>query len=163
MTFTSHSLEGLFQFTKPNIDKLKAKCYASILARHAAHYDSVKAEFRVCFWKKYLLVTRFIVTATERDSNKRVKLYRGTNVIKDFVVAKWRFDHAQAHEISWNVMEFECDGNSVSVSTSFSEDVLQAAERDARAGIIDRTVRGVGQFLHRMTIGGHVFAPSYGK
>ena len=92
---------------------------------------------------------RFIVSATERDSNRRVKLYRGTNVIKDFVIAKWKFDHAQAKDINWNVMEFDCDGNSVSISTSFSDDVMKAAETDASSGIIDRTVRGVGQFLHR--------------
>ena len=161
ITTSLSSTEGLF--SGPDLNKLKAKCFASILARHAAHYDNVRADFRICFWKKYLLATRFIVSATERDSNRRVKLYRGTNVIKDFVIAKWKFDHAQAKDINWNVMEFDCDGNSVSVSTSFSDDVMKAAETDARSGIIDRTVRGVGQFLHRVTIGGHVFAPSYSK
>lgn len=155
------SQEGLFQFTRPNIEKLRAACFSVILAREAAGYDDVRAEFRVCFWKKLLITTRFIVTAVERKTNKRVKLYRGTNPIKDYTLAKWRFDHAQAKEIQWNVITFSCDGHRVDVDTSYEDSVRKAAEADAQAGAIDRTVRGVGQFLHRLTIGGHTYSSTY--
>ena len=92
---------------------------------------------------------------TDRKTNEAIKIYKGTNAIKKYIVAKWKFDHAQAKEIEWNVARFDCDGESVHVSTSMAERVLEAAKRDVDSGLIDRTVSGLGQIVHDLTIGAY--------
>ena len=156
------SIEGfLLTFKKPNLDKLRVECYSAIMGHYSEGHTNIHVQFRVCFWKKkYLMVSRFVILGTDKETNKAIKIYRGTNAIKKYVTAKWKFDHAQAHEIEWNVAQFDCDGESVRMNTTMDERVLEAAQKDISAGVVDRTISGVTQMLHDLTIGAYRFGNS---
>ena len=156
MTLNTSTEGFLISFKKPDLDKLRVECYSAILGHYAEGHTDIRVQFRICMWKKkYLIISKFVIIGTDRKTNEAIKIYKGTNAIKKYIVAKWKFDHAQAKEIEWNVARFDCDGESVRVSTSMDERVLEAAKRDVDSGLIDRTVSGLGQIVHDLTIGAY--------
>jgi len=146
------SEEGfLITIKKPDLDKLKADCFSAVMEQHAKGHDNIKADFRICFFrKKYLMISKILMTAVDRETNKAVSVYSGSGAIEKYIVAKWKFDHARSKDINWNVIEFECDGESVRTNTSFDEEVLRAAEQDVRAGVINRALSSFVRFTHNL-------------
>jgi len=151
------SNEGfLLSFRKPNLGQLQADAYSVVLQHHAKGHIKIKAEFRICFWrKKYLMISQIPIYATEKDTNKLTKLYAGTNAIKKFLIAKWKFDHAQQRgpDFIWNVARFDCDGSSVNLDTEFSEEILKRAIHDVNSGIVDRAVKSFFSAVRSVTLG----------
>ena len=151
------SLEGfLLTFKKADLGKLQADAYSVILQHEAKGHINLRAELRICFWrKKYLMISQIPIYGTERDTNKLIKIYAGTNAIKKFMIAKWKFDHAQHRgpDFQWNVMTFECDGSSVHLNTEYVERVEKEAIQDVNSGVIDKTVKGFFSAIHSVVLG----------
>lgn len=156
MRSLNKKLQGIFHIAGKvvNMEELASKS-EEIMSRY---YKKGIKEFHVrlfvCIRGKYLYFSRYQVVGVERKTNKWVKLSQGIGPIVRYAVAKWKWDHARAKEIEWNVIKFDFDGYDVDIDdTTLDSDIMRRAKMDARDGIVMRNARALMNFLNRATIG----------
>lgn len=151
------SLEGfLITFRQADLGKLQADAYSVILQHYAKGHINIKADLRICFWrKKYLMISQIPVYGTEKSTNKIVKIYSGAGDIRKFIIAKWKFDHMQhrGSDFLWNRMTFECDGSSINISTDYSDQILKDAIQDVNNGVVDQAVKSFFGAIRSVVLG----------
>ena len=143
--FTTYSEEGIIDFIKnlfrgKTMTDLKAECYAEIMKLQDENISTVTVQMRVCVYNGKLYITQMPMTGINDKTNGLVKIPGNTDIIKSYLIAKWKVDHAHAKGIEWNVVTFTCDGDSVHYRSSFSQEVLEAAMKDVKSGVVDNAV-----------------------
>ena len=113
-----------------------------------------KNDISAVLGRSYIYTSKAICYGIEKSSNRWVRINRGTTALIKYAVAYWKYDHARAQDIKWNVLTFHTDGYELSQpDTEMNDDVYNIAVSDSKDGVMWRIGRDITNFLYHAFIG----------
>lgn len=117
----------------------------------------------ICVYKRKIYTSRCIVSGINLKTNEEIRLNKGVNPLIIYALVKWRFDHARAEKINWNVIQFTASSQDnydpdssqtgFNTTTGYDDGLEKRALSDAKSGIITKAGRRIFTWLNRGLVG----------